>query len=205
MNYFYCIYNTETSLVESTGSAPDPEKMIPLQPGQSMIVSPSSEIMNAGYVVDGVPHQFPESPLSNIGHFNIQTGEFEGDIQLLLKEMCNSLDRFAEEVRQRFLTPGSGQAMEYQAVYEEAKKYLDGVVGDTPLLQATVDAGYNNSIQEAADEIITVQHLWESVAGQIRLIRLKYKKLIKASISIEEANTYLQQGISQLREISQAH
>jgi len=83
-----------------------------------------------------------------------------------------AIDAAAEQVRARYLTPGSGQALEYEAVHREAERRLAGEPGAYPMLQADVDAGLATDLDDAATLVSQMRAQWETVGAAIRRLRL---------------------------------
>jgi hypothetical protein len=71
----------------------------------------------------------------------------------------------AEAEREKYLTPGSGKALSYQKVKEEAERYvaMNGE-GAYPFLQARVDSGRYPDLAAAAAGTLAIEGQW-TVAG----------------------------------------
>lgn len=102
------------------------------------------------------------------------------------------VDEAAEAVRIRYLTPGSGQALEYEAAHREAERRLQGIAGTYPMLQADVDAGLAVDLDDAATLVVQTRAQWETLGAVIRTIRLGAKH------QIGQAQT--QADVAQLRD-----
>jgi hypothetical protein len=93
-----------------------------------------------------------------------------------------AIDEAAERARTKYITPGSGQAMEYQAALAEAQRRVanNGGGGQYRMLQADVDAGTIHpvtglpvaNLDEAADAVLIMYGAWEHVGSMIRAVRL---------------------------------
>ena len=105
-----------------------------------------------------------------------------------------AVDERAEEVRVLFITPGSGQALEYQSVIEEARAFEAGQPGPYFMLQADVDAGMAQDLSEAADLVLQTRANWEMVGASIRSIRLGFKEQVKNALTIPEVNAIRDQA-----------
>jgi hypothetical protein len=103
------------------------------------------------------------------------------DAKRMFTEM---IDNAAEAERLKYITMGAGQALEYQRVAEEARRFwLDNTTNDFPMLQASVDAGEANDLAEAAELVSSKDAAWQSIGAEIRRIRLA------AKIALDEAET----------------
>lgn len=132
-----------------------------------------------------------------IGTFaNLQPGiaeEFvkEGQdfsINRIRKEAIAQMDRTAENVRLRFVTPGSAQAMVYQRKVQEAETLLlDPSVdpANYPLLTAEVGIT-GETIQEIGKTVLQKRDQWLGIAATIETIRLKAKIAINQAVSPSE-------------------
>ena len=82
------------------------------------------------------------------------------------------IDQAAEEARLRSITPGAGQAMTYEAKYQEA------LVGSGVLLSAEAEV-LGLSVQEVVASVLQARQRWQVVNAQIEAKRLKAKKEIR--------------------------
>lgn len=119
-----------------------------------------------------------------------------------VKAMCKAdIDNAAEQARQAFLTPGAGQAMEYEAVASEADKLQTDeapVDANYPMLKAAVgldiDPGtsqLSTDLAGAARAVLAARASWTRVGATIRNIRLKAKNAIDAAETPEVARAVL--------------
>ena len=93
----------------------------------------------------------------------------------------------SESARAKLITLGSGQAMEYDEVYAEAIEFTEeGAVGDYPLLQATIDAGYAADLETAASSVILARMSLRDALARIRKIRLEGKRSVRGCQTQEE-------------------
>jgi len=81
-------------------------------------------------------------------------------------------DRKAEAERSRYITPGNGQAMTYEAKHQEA------LGGGGPLLRAEAEA-LDMTVAEVAASVLTARAQWEEAGARIEAARLKAKKQIR--------------------------
>lgn len=96
----------------------------------------------------------------------------------------SKIDTEAEEFRQQFLTPGSGQAMVYQAKQAEARQFfLDGTIG--ALMQAEIGVTANTA-EELATLWLQMEQQWLQVAAHVE------QKRLKAKIAVDDANSPLE-------------
>jgi hypothetical protein len=112
----------------------------------------------------------------------------------------NAVDAAAERARNRYITPGAGQAMEYMESYQQAKMKLQNPALSVPMVAADVVARVRNPMTQApiADEmeaaavIVFMYEAWQGKGSDIRQLRLK------AKVDIDEAAD--QRSIAQIRE-----
>jgi hypothetical protein len=96
-----------------------------------------------------------------------------------------AIDDAAEQARLKYITPGAGQAMVYQAKQEEAQRYLatspaNNVATDWPLLSAEIGIT-GADLAAVANTIVTMANQWTSIAATIEAKRLAAKKAIDAA------------------------
>lgn len=92
------------------------------------------------------------------------------------------IDSQAEMARLRFITPGSGQALEYREAAEEAARYdATGGQGSYPMLQASVDAGEAANLGAAAALVSQREAAWAAIGAEIRRLRIKAKRDVAAA------------------------
>lgn len=112
------------------------------------------------------------------------------------------VDRAAETARLRFLTPGSGQALEYQATEVEARAYaaagyLEFDPETYPFLQAerlAVQAatGALPEAQATAQAVIAQADAWRQAGSAIKAFRRAAKLRIEAATAQAEIQAALQ-------------
>ena len=95
------------------------------------------------------------------------------------RHYLGEVDQIAESIRQQHLTPGSGQAMTYEAKHQEA------LAGGGLMLQAEADA-LGMTLQDVVDSVLAARQAWLAVGGQIEAARLKAKKDIRAATTAAE-------------------
>ena len=111
-----------------------------------------------------------------------------------------AIDEAAEATRLRYITPGAGQSMVYQAKGAEAADLLAGGAGAHPLLEAEAVAT-GVSVEELAVAINAMMQEWTSVAAIIEARRLAGKASVRSAISIDLIQAAADATISDLRSI----
>ncbi|MBB3591735.1 hypothetical protein FHX08_002079 [Rhizobium sp. BK529] len=99
------------------------------------------------------------------------------------------LDYAAEAERLKYITPGAGQAMTYQAKAAEAKAYLDAGnpdASDFPLLSAEVGITAD-SIEGVAQIVAGAYAQWQVIGAAIEAARLGGKAAIDAANDADAA------------------
>lgn len=109
------------------------------------------------------------------------------DLITVKTESKARIDFEAESARQRYITAGAGQAMEYQEAAEEAVRYTaTGGAGAYPMLQASVDAGEAPDLAAAAALITGRENAWATIGAEIRRLRLTAKRAVDAATTVEQ-------------------
>ena len=101
------------------------------------------------------------------------------------------LDYAAEAERLKYITPGAGQAMTYQAKAAEAKAFLaaaDPDSSDFPLLSAEVGITAN-SLAGVALIVAGAYAQWQVIGAAIEAARLGGKAAIEAAADADAAQT----------------
>ncbi len=91
----------------------------------------------------------------------------------------NEVDRRAEAERGRYITPGAGQAMTYEAKHREA------LAGGGPLLQAEAQA-LGMSVDQVASTVIAAHEAWLTIGATIESARLRAKRDIRQAETAAE-------------------
>jgi hypothetical protein len=130
-------------------------------------------------LIDGELHPFaPERPLEQAK-----------------AEAVARVDREAERARQALLTPGAGQAIEYRATADEARRLLDLRHGpadpnDYPFLAAEQDAqaavGGAKTLEDIAAAVLAADAAWVAVGARIKRLRREAKLRIQAATTPAE-------------------
>ena len=103
-----------------------------------------------------------------------------------------AVDEAAEQTRGRYLSSGSGQAMEYEEAHRQAVAFQSDPSVAYPMLEADVEAGLAPTVAEAAALVMQRRGEWEVLGKLIRSTRLKAKR------EIREVTT--QREVAQIRE-----
>ncbi|MGX5775541.1 hypothetical protein [Methylorubrum zatmanii] len=108
------------------------------------------------------------------------------------------VDAQAELERARWLTPGAGQAMEYQEVRAQGQAALAAGTKATaerfPMLAATIGIDIDPETKAPATDILGVARsvvaageAWAAIGTHIRVVRLRGKAAIEAATTIDAA------------------
>ncbi|GAB4193242.1 MAG: hypothetical protein OHK0024_33450 [Thalassobaculales bacterium] len=105
-----------------------------------------------------------------------------------------AIDTAAESARLRFITGGSGQALEYQRSIEEARALIAAggtpAPEDYPMLAAEVAAlaavGVSRSLAQVAAEVAAMDAAWQQAGAAIKLLRRAAKLLVSTAIAAED-------------------
>jgi len=109
------------------------------------------------------------------------------DLETVKAECKVIIDRDAEAARLKYITAGSGQALEYNEAASEAVRYAaTGGAGAYPMLQASVDAGEAPDLAAAAALITSRENAWATIGANIRRLRLTAKRGIEAATTVEQ-------------------
>lgn len=103
------------------------------------------------------------------------------DLVGLKVALKSDIDAAAEAERSRYITPGSGQALTYQAKAAEAARFIEHAgIGDYPLLSAEVGVT-GETLQQVAQIVINLHAQWQIVGGLIERARLAAKAAVDAA------------------------
>lgn len=113
------------------------------------------------------------------------------DLTALKRAAEAKVDGEAEALRQRFVTPGSGQAMTYLVKQEQARQCIadpDPDPANYPLLAATIGIERDEetgqiaqNVTEVAQIVLSVLDQWMQVAAMIEQLRLGAKAAIRTA------------------------
>lgn len=106
----------------------------------------------------------------------------------LKAQLAAQIDHDAEAARLRFITPGAGQAMEYQATEAEARRYLIDPSGPFPFLAAEVQAqGAPATLASVAAEVVALADAWAAIGSEIKRLRRAAKLAVEVAPTAAEA------------------
>jgi len=109
------------------------------------------------------------------------------DLDAVKLDAKTRIDLEAEAARLKYITAGSGQALEYNEAAEEAVRYAaTGGAGGYPMLQASVDAGEAPDLATAAALITAREDAWARIGATIRRLRLTAKRGVEAATTLEQ-------------------
>lgn len=116
------------------------------------------------------------------------------DIEKIRADALTKVDAAAEWARLKFITSGSGQALEYQATQIEALKVValgvEPLAIDVPWLVAERDAmavvNVEITLMGVAQMIVGLMTAWTQAGAEIKYLRRTAKLLIKAAATVEE-------------------
>jgi hypothetical protein len=124
-----------------------------------------------------------------------------GSLEEAKESAVRRIDEEAEKTRLKYLTSGSGQAMEYTEVRNEAERYLLDPSGDFPFLQSDITAEYATTLAEAAENVLAATNLWKAIGSQIRDLRLSGKKAVSMALTQKEVAQIREAYIDQLKNL----
>lgn len=118
-------------------------------------------------------------------------------LPVLKAAALRAIDAAAELARQSFLTPGSGQALEYSATETEARAVLAVLAAggtpdsaDYPFVQAEVLAlaatGQTVTLADAAAQVVVEADGWKAVGSAIKEIRRAAKMRVEQATTAAE-------------------
>lgn len=143
---------------------------------------PDQEILNTWYMKGGVIKT--RLPQPSVHHKWDRTKEvWVEQLNELRVEMLSETDRLAEIARSSFVTAGSGQAMTYEAKYQEALQYPEGT--SFPWLEGEAEA-LDMTLQEVAESILEARAKWEVEGAWIEAFRLRAKKQVREAQTASE-------------------
>jgi hypothetical protein len=107
------------------------------------------------------------------------------DLDVLRTMAVELIDAGAEAVRQKYLTPGAGQAMTYQRKEAEARAWVVDNRTVTPFLTAEAPAR-GMTVAALADEIIDLADAWTAVGSAIEGMRMGAKAAVVRASNLGE-------------------
>lgn len=110
----------------------------------------------------------------------------ELDLVALRTALAARVDVDAELVRQRFLTPGAGQALTYQRKEAEARAWLaDNNLAVTPFLVAEAIAR-SVPLAQVVGEVVTMADAWIAAGSAIEALRMGAKAALAPAANFGE-------------------
>jgi D-alanyl-D-alanine dipeptidase len=115
----------------------------------------------------------------------------EVDLDAVRGSLYAKIDAAAEEVRARFVTPGSAQAMIYLKKEAEARAVVWGQSKPTPFLDAEA-AATGVTVADLAALVVTKAEAWDAKAAQIEALRRAAKAAVAQADNIAAMHTAAQ-------------
>ena len=107
-------------------------------------------------------------------------------LEMAKKRKYEEIDNFYSKQRAKMLSPGAFMDMIYLLKAQEAKAYLGNQPGQYLLLNASVQAGEAEDLDEAAELILTKETELLTSAAQMEEQRLSKKIAVKNATTIAE-------------------
>lgn len=177
-----------------------------------------SHLLSVGHMPDGVAAEFLES----IGATPITAEQFalarpdpgawrmteDGlvpslppprDLEQERAKALILVDQQAEFARLRFLTPGAGQALEYEATKQDATRLLaanhEPIASDYPWLAAEQAAlgsvGLGRSLREIAEAVQSQMDAWTTAGAGVKEVRRAAKLQLSGATTVAEVDTIM--------------
>jgi hypothetical protein len=109
------------------------------------------------------------------------------DLATVKAETKARISSDAEANRHRYITPGSGKAMSYQQVAQEAIRYgATGGAGAYPFLRARVASGRYPDLPTAAAATQQIEAQWAAIGSAIDQVEDAAKIAIDAATTVEQ-------------------
>jgi hypothetical protein len=193
------LYKISTNtVIQNYGSGIPP--VIYLKDEQMDIHAPTSNWSYGDYelipvvIVDSPPDQFSvangTTDVVTNGQLIMTTNYSYPPLAEVQATMCALVDNKAEEVRQRVITPGTGQMGIYLMKYQEAQEIVantNATPVDYPLNGASVGLPGITTIQEAATLTIQQAKQWITFGSSVEIIRLSGKSRINTANNVQSA------------------
>lgn len=119
-----------------------------------------------------------------------------------MDDALRTIDEVAGEARSAYISSGAGQDLEYESVFREARSFHDDPSGEYPLLEASVEVGEADTIQQAADLVLSRSQDWKQIGKKIRIARLKAKREVLSAQTQRDVTRARDNGVSDLRNIA---
>jgi len=112
---------------------------------------------------------------------------------------CAAIDSAAEAARDRYITPGAGQAMTYLRKEAQARAFAAaGYAGTVPALVQAKAAASGLTARQAADLIVATADAWEAKAAQIEQAREAGKGAVSAAVDTAAVTSAREAGLEAL-------
>lgn len=105
------------------------------------------------------------------------------DLDALRTALIVGVDASAEDVRQRILTPGAGQALVYSAKLDEARAVLSGEDKPTPFLTAEAEARAV-TVADLAPLVVAAAKRWAQAGAAIEVARVRAKLALSQAATL---------------------
>ncbi len=138
-------------------------------------------------LIDGVERD--ETPEEEADRLASMGGIAQPTLNVIKALLRTAIDAAAETERLKYITPGAGQAMTYQAKAAEAKAFLaaeEPQAADFPLLSAEVGITAD-SLAGVAQIVAGAYSQWQVIGAAIEATRLGGKASIEGAADAEAA------------------
>lgn len=138
------------------------------------------DLNDRGILMEEVPDPDPEPP----------------SLEDVKADLLSRIDRTAEDIRLRYITPGSGQALTYDRKRREAAAAIVDPAPDAdkyPVLAASIGievpstGNLKTDFDAIANIVLAREEQWAGIAYHVELRRLGGKRAIEAAQTIEDA------------------
>jgi len=102
------------------------------------------------------------------------------DVGLIKAALHQAIDGEAEQQRQRFITPGAGQALVYLAKVREAEAVMADARAPAPILEAEA-AALGQTVAALAAEVLAANAAWTRASAAIEAARRAAKAAVSAA------------------------
>lgn len=139
------------------------------------------------YLVSGPTYQIEDARVLRVWQVTAR------NLETVKIETKSRISAAAEEARSKYITLGSGKAMSYQQVAQEAIRYnATGGAGSYPFLLARVASGRYPDLATAAAAIQQIEAQWVAIGSAIDQAEDAAKLAIDAATTVEQVQAALQ-------------
>lgn len=103
------------------------------------------------------------------------------DVESAVKSAIENVENMSETARIRFITPGFGQMLTYEAKYSEA------LSGGGPILNEEARA-LGKSVESVVTSVLEARDRWEKAGARIEAARMAAKKRLREASTASEAH-----------------